>query len=442
MDNDNNISKPIPTPTDEIPAALSDAGEADLISVAVPPPTRSDSAGNNVENVAAAQTQYTPGPVRKFESIKSRFNWISGATSTRIGGRAENQDSVAFADTPFGFLVTVCDGMGGGPGGALASQIACREIIAGVKEGSSEDTRPNIIRKAIRRANNAIIEVGMKQPHLHGMGSTCTVLLINPNSAIEAHVGDSRIYLLRGKSKKWRTFDHSMVFGLVKQGVITEEQARLSAESNIITRALGIKLDVEIDCGELPFERGDRFVLTTDGIHGSMPEKDLIAIIANRQKPDQMLVEDLADTVDKFGNDRGGRHDNHTIAIIDLKRDSKIKEKMNRRTKQILIVMAILLAVSLVFNVFFGIMSGNMSTEKDPKTAILSTVNTDSIQKVLKENEGTIQKLNDSITRLSDEKDSITARFNKLNNKINKLVNGKSKDVFNTLRSIYLETNK
>lgn len=363
MDTDNNILRPIPT--DEIPAALSDAGEADLMSTATASSAYQDLGVGYGENGTFNQVpDYKPGPIRKFDSIKARVNWISGATSTRIGGRSENQDSVAYADTPFGFLVTVCDGMGGGPGGALASQIACREIIAGVKEGSPEDTRPNVIRKAIRRANNAIIETGTKYPMLQGMGSTCTVVLLNATSAIVAHVGDSRIYLIRGNKKKWRTFDHSMVFGLVKQGVITEEQARLSAESNIITRALGIKLDVEVDCEEMPFERGDRFMLSTDGIHGSMPEKELISIVSNRQKPDQLLVEDLADKVDELGNARGGRHDNHTIVIIDIKRDSKLKEKMNRRIKQLIIVMAILLAVSITFNVFFAIVSNNLSEEK------------------------------------------------------------------------------
>lgn len=414
MDKDNN--KLNPTPADEIPAALSDAGEANLMSVATPSNAYQDTEAGYGDNGNYNQApDYQPGPVRKFDSIKARFNWISGATSTRIGGRAENQDSVAFADTPFGFLVTVCDGMGGGPGGALASQIACREIIAGVKEGNPEDTRANIMRKAIRRANNAIIETGRKFPMLQGMGSTCTVVLLNATSAIVAHVGDSRIYLIRGKKKKWRTFDHSMVFGLVKQGVITEEQARLSAESNIITRALGIKLDVEVDCEELPFERGDRFILSTDGIHGSMPEKELISIVSNRQKPDQILVEDLADKVDELGNLRGGRHDNHTIAIIDIKRDSKLKEQMNRRTKQILIVMAILLAVSIIFNVFLAIVSDNMSPEKE--TAVVANAPADtvvSLQKVIENDKKQIEALNDSIITLNQNNDSLKTELDKL----------------------------
>ena len=167
-------------------------------------------------------------------------DFIVGFAESRIGGRSENQDSYGSAETPYGFVVTVCDGMGGGPGGKTASSIAVKEIILGIKDGNPDDTTVNIVIKAIRRANLAIIEAGKETPALKGMGSTCTILLISTDSAIIAHVGDSRVYQLRGKNKIFRTFDHSMVFDLVKQKVITEEQARLSAQSNVITRALGI----------------------------------------------------------------------------------------------------------------------------------------------------------------------------------------------------------
>ena len=170
--------------------------------------------------------------------LKTESPLITGFAESRIGGRAENQDSFSWADTPRGFLVTVCDGMGGGPGGKTASSIAVKEIIAGVQEADQQEKVSNILIKAIRRANMAIIAAGNEQPMLQGMGSTCTVLLINSQSATIAHVGDSRVYQLRGHKKIFRTFDHSMVFDLVKQKVITEEQARLSAQSNVITRAL------------------------------------------------------------------------------------------------------------------------------------------------------------------------------------------------------------
>ena len=88
---------------------------------------------------------------------------------SRIGGRAENQDSYDWADTKFGYLVTVCDGMGGGPGGRTASTIAVREIIAGVNDGLEDSNLGNIIVKAIQRANLAILEATEDQPQLKGM---------------------------------------------------------------------------------------------------------------------------------------------------------------------------------------------------------------------------------------------------------------------------------
>ena len=168
--------------------------------------------------------------------LKTESPLVFGFAESRIGGRAENQDSFAWADTPIGFLITVCDGMGGGPGGKTASFIAVNEIIAGVMEADQQEETANILIKAIRRANMAIITRGNEQPELKGMGSTCTVALINSKFATIAHVGDSRVYQFRGRTKIFRTFDHSMVFDLVKQKVITEEQARLSAQSNVITR--------------------------------------------------------------------------------------------------------------------------------------------------------------------------------------------------------------
>ena len=228
-----------------------------------------------------------------------------GFAESRIGGRQENQDSYGAANTKRGFLVTVCDGMGGGPGGKTASTIAVKEIVAGVDESSDDETIPNVIIKAVRRANMAILEEGNKTPSLRGMGSTATVLLITEQSAFVAHVGDSRVYQLRGKKKVFRTFDHSQVFELVKQGIITEEVARLAANSNIITRALGIAPDVEVDIQELPYEKGDRFLLCSDGIHGMMPEKNLIKMVTNKKVSLGVVVDDVATFVDDEGRTNG-----------------------------------------------------------------------------------------------------------------------------------------
>ncbi len=285
----------------------------------------------------------------ELHQINTKLPFVCFGES-RIGGRPENQDSFGYADTKFGLLVTVCDGMGGGPGGKAASSIAVKEIIDGVLETSGDETPSNALLKAIHRANHAILEAVDENPKLNGMGTTCTALLINKVSAIVAHVGDSRVYQLRGRRKVFRTFDHSMVFGLVKEKVITEEQARLSEQSNIITRALGLKPELEIDITERPYEKGDRFMLCTDGIHGTMPEPELIKRATDDGNLGQ-VVDNIATFVDGEGRKIGGGHDNLTLVIIETQNHSILKEKMSKLNKIILIGIAVLLTASVVLNI-------------------------------------------------------------------------------------------
>lgn len=276
---------------------------------------------------------------------------LTAFAESRIGGRRENQDSYGWQDTSLGYLVTVCDGMGGGPGGKTASTIAVREIVAGIAEANKDEEVSNIIIKAIRRANMAIIEAGNENPKLMGMGSTVVLLLISEKSAFIAHVGDSRVYQIRNGKKVFRTFDHSMVFEMVAQGVITEEQARLSAQSNVITRALGIKPDVEVEVHEVAYEKGDRFVLCSDGIHGAMPEDELLKMVSNRKDTLGAMTDDIATFVDNIGRSSGGGHDNLTLAIIETKINSKIKPKMSKQVKIILTGLLALFVISVALNI-------------------------------------------------------------------------------------------
>lgn len=300
---------------------------------------------------------------------KENQKLVVGFAESRAGGRSENQDSYGVKDTLLGFLVTVCDGMGGGPGGRTASTIAVKEIIAGVEEASKEETIPNILIKAVRRANMAIIAAGNETPSLKGMGSTATVLLINEQAAYIAHVGDSRVYQFRGHKKIFRTFDHSMVFDLVKQGVITEEQARLSAQSNIITRALGIQPDVEVDVVELSYEKGDRFMLCSDGIHGSMPEADLIKKATNHKQVLGALTDDIATTVDNNGRTAGGGHDNLTLALIETQKNSKLKARMSKINK----LKQFMLAIACIISICLNIIQCNGNSESALDKAMMKT---------------------------------------------------------------------
>ncbi len=277
--------------------------------------------------------------------------WVRAFAESRIGGRPENQDSYGWKDTWLGYLVTVCDGMGGGPGGKTASTIAVREIITGITEASKDEAVSNIIIKAIRRANMAIIEAGNANPALKGMGSTATLLLLSEKSAFIAYVGDSRVYQIRNGKKVFRTFDHSMVFEMVAQGVITEEQARLSAQSNIITRALGIKPDLEVTVTEVPYKKGDCFLLCSDGIHGSMPEPELIKMVSQNHDKVGVAVDNIATYVDNLGLSSGGKHDNLTLAIVETKINSKLKPKMSKKMKISISILTILLVASVIVNI-------------------------------------------------------------------------------------------
>lgn len=323
---------------------------------------------------------------------QSDDDFFVGFAESRIGGRPENQDSYGARQTKLGFLVTVCDGMGGGPGGKTASTIAVREIITGVEEAGEEEETANVLIKAIRRANMAILEAGRQEPALQGMGSTATVLLLTQESAYVAHVGDSRIYQIRGKHKVFRTFDHSMVFDLVKQNVITEEQARLSAQSNIITRALGIKPDVQVDVMEVSYEKGDRFALCTDGIHGSMPEQELVKMIGNRKSSMGAVLDDIATLVDNIGRSSGGNHDNLTLAIIEPKVNSKKKQPMSSTTRNMLFALIALLAISIAFNLIQAF-SDSKQPACQPTDSIVS--NESIIQK-----DTTIEKLKNRVDSL------------------------------------------
>jgi serine/threonine protein phosphatase PrpC len=281
--------------------------------------------------------------------IESKIN-ISGFVESRQGGRSENQDFAGAAETPLGTLVVVCDGMGGMQGGSTASRLAVTDILSQVQKCDSQENPKMMLVKAIQHANSLVWDEGQENPELHGMGTTVTALLISPRCAVVAHVGDSRIYQLRKGKKVFRTFDHSMVFEMVKKKVITEEQARLSAQSNIIMRALGIKPEVEVETAALSYRKGDRFVLCTDGFWGVFPEMEFIGYLSSDNTPDKIL-ESTCNTVETAARKKGGDYDNLTAAIIEMKQNSTLQPQMTLMAKVIIGILAILLAVSVTLNV-------------------------------------------------------------------------------------------
>lgn len=286
-----------------------------------------------------------------------------------IGGRSENQDSAGVMETDIGTVVVVCDGMGALNGGSTASKIAVTTVINDIAAAQPDESVAEVLKAAIIHANNAIIDAAENDDELAGMGTTLTAIIINDECATLSYLGDSRIYQLRGRNKVFRTFDHSLVFQSVRVGLITEEQARLSSQSNIITKALGVTKEIDVEIHEQPYLAGDRFVLCTDGFWGAMPEKELLPKIAKGNV--SITLEKTAIQIDLLGIRNGGHHDNLTAAMFDVTKDSKRKVKMSKKAKLILALLILALVASLALNVYQCVKYGqNCSVENTATTSV------------------------------------------------------------------------
>lgn len=262
--------------------------------------------------------------------ITSSLFSLTGFAETRQGGRPENQDDFAFSDTPLGFLVVVCDGMGGGPGGKTASSVAKAEIVRSLMHATSQMSIQEALCQAAAAADAALKAYIAHDQRLAGMGSTFVAILIRQSSAIIAHAGDSRCYRLHRGRMVFRTRDHSLVGELVRKRALTEEQARTSPQSNLITRGLGSVSNTQPDVDIVPYCRGDRFVLCTDGVWGIMEQSLLVSRFRNMQDL-STDVPRMADEIDRIGFGQGGHHDNHTFVVIDMEANSTMKDSFRIR---------------------------------------------------------------------------------------------------------------
>lgn len=259
----------------------------------------------------------------KIDSVEA----VRGYGESKIGGRPENQDAYGFADTPLGLVITVCDGMGGMQGGSTASAIAVRTIVDDVVKASKDDDPADVIKRAVIHANAEIMDASENNPSLAGMGTTATVLIINKNAAWIGHVGDSRVYQLRNGRKVYRTFDDSLVFTYVKNKIMTEEEARNSANSNVILKALGVSRELDFEVTKHAYLKNDRFILCTDGYWGNMPEIQFLKLVRKKGNV-RDIIKDATSQIENAGMlDKNGHFDNLTVAMIDTTCSSSYKDK-------------------------------------------------------------------------------------------------------------------
>jgi serine/threonine protein phosphatase PrpC len=245
-----------------------------------------------------------------------------------IGRRRPHNEDCFAAEASLGLYV-VCDGMGGGNAGEVASRMAIETIVAHVRSSGEATektvpddpnlTRPtNILIQAIRAANAAVYRASWEQPKYAGMGTTVAAVRLAGHSLSIAHVGDSRVYLLREGDVQPLTVDHSWVAEQVAQGYMTEQEAECSPRRNIVTRALGVESTVDIDVAEIPVFEGDLFLLCSDGLTRGVCRGDILRTLT--QDGD---LETKTDRLIALANEAGG-DDNITVMLVTVKADTAV----------------------------------------------------------------------------------------------------------------------
>jgi serine/threonine protein phosphatase PrpC len=235
-------------------------------------------------------------------------------------GRARKLNEDYFlVDAELG-LYLVCDGMGGHAAGEIASSTAAHTIrdrlrarasdLATIDEGGSSDRIESAMREAFELASARIHELGLSEQGKKGMGTTCSALLVRGDKGVMAHVGDSRLYMLRGGAIHQLSEDHTFLQEAVRHGLMTPEQAKESTHKNIITRAVGPLEKVIVDTLVFDVLDGDLFLLCSDGLHGYLEDPVELTTFLAAERLDAVPAQLI-----ELANVRGGA-DNVTVLAL------------------------------------------------------------------------------------------------------------------------------
>jgi protein phosphatase len=252
--------------------------------------------------------------------LKTRY----AADSDRGRVRKNNEDAF-LADPGLGFFA-VADGMGGHAAGEIASRLALdtlRKSIAESKQSRDTESSPNqtallsppstLLVNGIRLANQAVFQSSQEKEEYRGMGTTVVALFFSDSSSVVAHVGDSRLYRIRGERIDQVTEDHSLVWEQYREGYLSKEALSSSPLKNIVTRALGMNPTVDVDVQEIDLQKGDLLVLCSDGLSDLVQDGELMSAIRNASGDLDRACRDLT----QLANQRGGK-DNITTLIIQI----------------------------------------------------------------------------------------------------------------------------
>lgn len=256
-------------------------------------------------------------------NVKEALEIVSQTHSGMV--RSHNEDSVAY-DASCG-LVVLADGMGGYNAGEVASGITISVVTTEIKHGlgsarpeskdvNGEDIGVALLRESVQKANAAIFSAAQSQPQYSGMGTTVVSALFYDNRMAVAHVGDSRMYRLRGETFETVTRDHSLLQEQIDGGMISKEDARFSKNKNLVTRAVGIDSEVAVEVHVHEVQAGDVYLLCSDGLNDMVEDDDIGSTLgmlrANLPLAAGQLIE--------LANDNGGR-DNVSVILIKINGD-------------------------------------------------------------------------------------------------------------------------
>ena len=231
---------------------------------------------------------------------------------TDVGRVRERNEDAYLVQEP---LYAVADGMGGHRGGDVASSMTV-EALESV-ELPSDDPLASLVEE-IKKANVEVLRRGESDKELRGMGTTLTAFLTDDDRAYVAHVGDSRAYLLRDGSLQRLTRDHTLVERMVEEGRLLPDQARHHPQRSILTRALGVDDDVQVDDLTLdPLQAGDRILLCSDGL-SAMVDEDVIERILLEEADPQAASDQLVEAAIEAGGE-----DNITVLVLDIEQDGE-----------------------------------------------------------------------------------------------------------------------
>jgi protein phosphatase len=218
-----------------------------------------------------------------------------------------------------GILMVVADGMGGHEGGELASRMTVDRVCRAYYE---EDSDPQTaLTGALHQANLEVLQHARANPQLAGMGTTCTAMAVVQGGAWLAHVGDTRLYLVRDGGAYRMTQDHSATMDLVKQGLLTLSEADHHEERNVILRAVGTREHVEATTWKDPFpvQPGDRLVICSDGFYETVADEEIGRICSSSGRSAQICEALLNLALERDGSD------NLTVAVLCVEPQIEVK---------------------------------------------------------------------------------------------------------------------